>query len=316
MFGMPQCRGSPMPAADCDGEEALYSCRICFEDAKPSELISPCKCKGTLKWVHQGCLHRWQANVARLGGKRDERATVCGVCRSAYTSLPPQAALHVARKLWAASRGLLGAALISLAALCLSGPPALHLALLLLLLLGSRSQSLLAVLLLVVGGVVGSLYARGLRLVVRGAGDGELRFGLALIRHGAPIEGLQAGSLLVAHGAALQGGMFERSVVLVTEKSARGARGVMLTQPMETADSALWAQHQPLAEAARSSSSSSSSSSAHSAAIRHFLGGPLEGEVRAGAWGVVAAAELADVVATPAQLLWEVLAGSTRARWF
>lgn len=38
MFGMPQCRGSPMPAADCDGEEALYSCRICFEDAKPSEV--------------------------------------------------------------------------------------------------------------------------------------------------------------------------------------------------------------------------------------------------------------------------------------
>jgi hypothetical protein len=48
--------------------------------------------------VHQGCLHKWQANVARLGGKRDERATVCGVCRSHYTSLPPKAALHVWRK--------------------------------------------------------------------------------------------------------------------------------------------------------------------------------------------------------------------------
>jgi hypothetical protein len=62
------------------------------------QLISPCKCKGTLKYVHQGCLHKWQANVARLGGKRDERATVCGVCRSRYTSLPPKAALHVWRK--------------------------------------------------------------------------------------------------------------------------------------------------------------------------------------------------------------------------
>jgi hypothetical protein len=62
------------------------------------QLISPCKCKGTLKYVHQGCLHKWQDNVARMGGKRDERATVCGVCRSRYTSLPPKAALHVWRK--------------------------------------------------------------------------------------------------------------------------------------------------------------------------------------------------------------------------
>jgi hypothetical protein len=43
--------------------------------------------------------------------------------------------------------------------------------------------------------------------------------------------------------------------------------------------------------------------------------GQLEGEVRAGAWGV-AAAELADIVATPPQLLWESLLGSNRARWF
>jgi hypothetical protein len=41
----------------------------------------------------------------------------------------------------------------------------------------------------------------------------------------------------------------------------------------------------------------------------------LEGEIRAGAWGV-AAAELADIVATPPQLLWEQLVGSNRARWF
>jgi hypothetical protein len=43
--------------------------------------------------------------------------------------------------------------------------------------------------------------------------------------------------------------------------------------------------------------------------------GQLEGEIRAGAWGV-AAAELADIVATRPQLLWEQLLGSNRARWF
>eukprot|EP00882_Tetradesmus_deserticola_P006548 GHRQ01006890.1.p1 GENE.GHRQ01006890.1~~GHRQ01006890.1.p1 ORF type:complete len:100 (+),score=28.73 GHRQ01006890.1:407-706(+) len=98
MFCMRQCLAAAVPAADNDGEEAQYFCRICFEDAKPSELISPCKCKGTLKHVHQACLHRWQANVARLGGRRDERATTCGVCRTRYTSLPPQPALQAWRK--------------------------------------------------------------------------------------------------------------------------------------------------------------------------------------------------------------------------
>ena len=104
-------------------------CRICFEDAKPSELISPCRvrrarsgagararrrgrpvrsapppkhrpqptqtppaqCKGTLRYVHAHCLHRWQANVAKLGNPGDERAWKCGVCRTRYTTSPPRA---------------------------------------------------------------------------------------------------------------------------------------------------------------------------------------------------------------------------------
>lgn len=83
-------------------------------------------------------------------------------------------------QVWQGAKGIVGAACISLLAACLSGPPILHLALLLVLLLGSRSQSLLAVLLLLVGCVMASLYARGLRLVLRAEGD--LAFGLALIR--------------------------------------------------------------------------------------------------------------------------------------
>jgi hypothetical protein len=35
---MQKCRVAPVPAAETDGEEANYSCRICFEDAKPSEV--------------------------------------------------------------------------------------------------------------------------------------------------------------------------------------------------------------------------------------------------------------------------------------
>lgn len=31
-------------------------CRICLDCNKPEDLISPCKCKGSLQYVHQGCL--------------------------------------------------------------------------------------------------------------------------------------------------------------------------------------------------------------------------------------------------------------------
>ena len=73
-----------------------------------------------------------------------------------------------------------GAACISLLALGLSGPPLLHLALLLLLLLGTRSHSLAALLLALGLCLVVALYARGLRLVIRTHPDGRL--GLAAIR--------------------------------------------------------------------------------------------------------------------------------------
>lgn len=48
------------------------------------------------------------------------------------------------------------------------------------LLLSSRSQSVLVLLVMMLGGVMASLYARGLRLVLRSEGD--LQLGLAVIR--------------------------------------------------------------------------------------------------------------------------------------
>lgn len=40
------------------GSEVI--CRICHSEAEPEQpLISPCLCAGTLKFVHQECLHHW-----------------------------------------------------------------------------------------------------------------------------------------------------------------------------------------------------------------------------------------------------------------
>lgn len=34
-------------------------CRICHEDKSCGKLISPCKCKGTLRFMHEECLNKW-----------------------------------------------------------------------------------------------------------------------------------------------------------------------------------------------------------------------------------------------------------------
>ena len=34
-------------------------CRICFEKNNKDIMINPCKCKGSIKWVHHNCLLKW-----------------------------------------------------------------------------------------------------------------------------------------------------------------------------------------------------------------------------------------------------------------
>lgn len=51
-------------------------CRICYENNKnDSDMISPCKCKGTMKWVHSRCLEKW----LKISNKKK-----CGSCKYTY----------------------------------------------------------------------------------------------------------------------------------------------------------------------------------------------------------------------------------------
>lgn len=53
-------------------------CRICLceeEDAKNDPLVSPCKCKGSMKWIHLKCLRTWMEG--RLNIKTDEVGSAC-----------------------------------------------------------------------------------------------------------------------------------------------------------------------------------------------------------------------------------------------
>lgn len=83
------------------------ACRICFagageggvsgSEANPElqKLVSPCRCEGSQKYVHLGCLRRWQRSV-QLGGSNhpedraaEDRHLICNVCKSRF-DLPPQ----------------------------------------------------------------------------------------------------------------------------------------------------------------------------------------------------------------------------------
>jgi hypothetical protein len=93
------------------------------------------------------------------------------------------------------ARACSGPLLVCLLALSLSGPPSMHLAVLLLMLLSARSSALAALLLLSAAAGLGALYSRGLRLVVRADGVGQ--FGLALVRcAGEGARGEEAGGAL------------------------------------------------------------------------------------------------------------------------
>lgn len=43
-----------------EDESSGKSCRICFESENEEKLIQPCKCKGTIGYVHRTCLNNWR----------------------------------------------------------------------------------------------------------------------------------------------------------------------------------------------------------------------------------------------------------------
>ena len=53
-------------AATAAQPEEGDQCRICFSGAEDGKLISPCKCDGTQKYVHEECLRKWQRTCAGL----------------------------------------------------------------------------------------------------------------------------------------------------------------------------------------------------------------------------------------------------------
>ncbi|KAI8074855.1 hypothetical protein BC940DRAFT_286792, partial [Gongronella butleri] len=53
-------------------------CKICLEKDDVSALISPCKCSGSIKYVHPACMRSWRLSLLQGGRERDlYRCTLC-----------------------------------------------------------------------------------------------------------------------------------------------------------------------------------------------------------------------------------------------
>jgi hypothetical protein len=59
-------------------QESEYECRICMEPTERTEVIAPCSCRGTQKWVHRACLDKWRTT------REDKAFGKCTECLANY----------------------------------------------------------------------------------------------------------------------------------------------------------------------------------------------------------------------------------------
>lgn len=50
-------------------------CRICYDNSSNEKLISPCKCTGSMKYIHKSCLDKCILY---------NKSNVCGICNETY----------------------------------------------------------------------------------------------------------------------------------------------------------------------------------------------------------------------------------------
>ena len=55
-------------------------CRFCLENDRVCNLVAPCLCKGTSKFIHNDCLMRWYI-------EKPDKGLVCGTCKIPYARL-------------------------------------------------------------------------------------------------------------------------------------------------------------------------------------------------------------------------------------
>jgi E3 ubiquitin-protein ligase DOA10 len=57
--------------------QELRCCRICLDSDNEEDLIAPCVCKGSHKWVHRACLDKWRCS-------NEEAFRKCSDCKTSF----------------------------------------------------------------------------------------------------------------------------------------------------------------------------------------------------------------------------------------
>lgn len=69
-----------------DEDEDEHTCRFCFNGG--DDLITPCNCKGSTKYVHLECLKQWQRSVLLTQSTHPKYQTkideICNVCDTRF----------------------------------------------------------------------------------------------------------------------------------------------------------------------------------------------------------------------------------------
>ncbi|XP_078050836.1 E3 ubiquitin-protein ligase MARCHF5 isoform X2 [Augochlora pura] len=74
------------PAANAEDERYCWVCFATDEDDATASWVKPCHCRGTTKWVHQGCIQRWvdEKQKGRAGAN-----VACPQCNTEYIIVYP-----------------------------------------------------------------------------------------------------------------------------------------------------------------------------------------------------------------------------------
>lgn len=67
------------------GSNQCRQCWVCFgtesDDYDEAIWLSPCQCKGTMKWVHEDCLQRW---IDEKQERTNSHRVSCSQCNTHY----------------------------------------------------------------------------------------------------------------------------------------------------------------------------------------------------------------------------------------